>query len=76
MIRPKDKYYFDSVKAVNAAWANELQGRNSMYISAKLDKYEWVAVVPKALFRDAQAFIKCILEVSNGMRFQVGEPEM
>lgn len=63
------------VKAERAAWTNALQGRNSMHTSIQLGD-QWAAVIPKNLERDAQAFIQCILEVSRGMKFNVGQPTM
>lgn len=46
-----------------------------MHLSVQLGE-EWVAVVPQSLQRDADAFIKCIREVSQGMNFNVGQPRM
>lgn len=63
------------VTAQGAAWMNALQGKNSMYKSVQLAD-QWVAVAPKMLQRDVEAFIKCILEVSRGMNFDVAQPRL
>lgn len=62
-----------SVIADRGAWTNAFQSRNSMHTSINLGT-KWVAVIPKSLAADADGFIKCILQVSEGMRFNVGPP--
>ncbi|XP_055323202.1 piwi-like protein Siwi [Sitodiplosis mosellana] len=59
-----------------ASWTNALQGRNSMFSSERLADKQWAVVVPQSLQRDGQAFIQCLRDVSNGMAFQVGEPQI
>lgn len=47
-----------------------------MFSSEQLGDNQWAAIVPKSLERDAQAFIRTIQEVSRGMAFNVGAPQM
>lgn len=53
---------------------NALQGRNSMNVSQRLDR--WAVVIPRAINRQTMEFIKMMMEVSKGMRFNVSEPTM
>lgn len=68
-------FYFNRFRTRDAAWMNALQGKNSMHDSVQLGD-NWVAVIPKALSRDAEAFIREILNVSRGMNFNVQQPRV
>lgn len=57
----------------NADWTTAFQGRHSMFRSVRLDR--WTAVIPNSLRRDADDFLKCLIEVARGMRFDVAEPQ-
>lgn len=58
----------------NASWMNALQGRNSMNVSQDLQR--WAVVIPRNIKSQSMGFIKMMMEVSKGMRFNVAEPEM
>lgn len=58
----------------NADWTNAFQGRHSMYRSEQLKR--WTAIVPNNLAKDAEGFLKVLLEVSSGMQFVVASPQM
>lgn len=57
----------------NADWTNAFQGKHSMFRSVELER--WSMVVPNNLTQDAEEFLKCLIQVANGMRFSVSEPE-
>lgn len=58
----------------NASWMNALQGRNSMNVSKNLQR--WAVVIPRNIKKQSMDFIKMMMEVSRGMRFNVGDPTM
>lgn len=62
------------VKVENADWTREFQGRNSMYKSDLLDR--WVVVASRRLEKDVRGFIEVLMQVSDGMRYQVNKPIM
>lgn len=47
-----------------------------MFSSEQLGDGQWAVVMPQNLQRDGQSFIKCLQEVSKGMAFNVGEPQV
>lgn len=53
---------------------NALQGRNSMNVSQNLQR--WAVVIPRSIKGQSMGFIKMMMEVSKGMRFNVTEPTM
>lgn len=62
------------VAAERADWTSAFQGRNTMFRSEDLPDNAWIAIVPQNLERDADDFIKTLLQVSHGMRFNMGNP--
>lgn len=62
------------VAAERADWTSAFQGRNTMFRSEDLPDNAWIAIVPQNLERDADDFIKTLLNVSHGMRFNMGNP--
>lgn len=57
----------------NADWTNAFQGKHSMFRSTSLTR--WTAVIPKNLERDADAFLKMIIQVARGMHFELSDPK-
>lgn len=47
-----------------------------MYRSEQLGDGQWAVVLPQSLKRDGEAFIQCIQDVSRGMAFGVGAPQV
>lgn len=58
----------------SASWMNALQGRNSMNVSQNLQR--WAVVIPRNIKAQSMGFIKMMMDVSKGMRFNVSEPAM
>lgn len=57
----------------NADWTNAFQGKHSMFRSERL--HRWTVVVPNNLARDADGFLKVLIEVARGMQFEMSEPQ-
>lgn len=58
----------------NADWTSAFQGKHAMYRSVELKR--WAVVIPNNLRSDAQEFLKVLIQVAKGMRFNVADPEM
>lgn len=56
----------------NADWTNAFQGKHSMFRSEQLKN--WTLIVPNNLKRDADEFLRCIIQAAQGMRFDIGSP--
>lgn len=65
-----------NVRAERGSWMNALQGTNSMYRSEDLPDNRWVFIIPERMRRDAEEFLKVLRQVSQGMRFAVGQPRV
>lgn len=46
-----------------------------MFRSEKLGYSEWAVVIPKNLKKEADTFVDLLLQVSRGMKFEVGTPQ-
>lgn len=57
----------------NADWTSAFQGKHSMFRSEQLNR--WAIVIPNNLQRDADGFLKVLIEVARGMRFEVADPQ-
>lgn len=56
----------------NADWTSAFQGKHQMFRTVPLKR--WSVVIPSNLSRDADDFLKMLMKVAAGMKFDIGPP--